>query len=84
MSEIIICPVCERQIPANFLCCCFYCGFDLEKLDDDKSIKKAKDIFDGYKIWSEKDCRPLMNVLASVVLGLLIIFISLHACSFVA
>lgn len=81
MGEIIICPVCKKQIPADFLNCCFYCGFDLEKLSDEKCIEKAAERFCGYKLCVERSYRTLSNVLASVILGLLIVLMSLHACS---
>ena len=75
MSESIICPVCEKNIPSDAIYCCFYCGFDLNMVNDEKAIGKAKKHFEVDKIGLEREYKPLFNVVAGVVLGLLIVFI---------
>ena len=45
MSESRICPVCEKEIPADARFLCPHCHFELKWLDDDGEIEKARKIF---------------------------------------
>jgi len=45
MSETKVCPVCMNQIPLKVKDCCFYCGFDLTKLNSIHLIERAKQRF---------------------------------------
>jgi len=47
MSESIICPVCEQEIPADAEFLCPHCHFELKWLDDDREIERAKQSFTG-------------------------------------
>ena len=65
MSETRICPVCMKQIPRKDWECCFYCGFNLSKLDDEKNVEKAKQWFTCGKFKSKKFFDTILKKLFS-------------------
>jgi hypothetical protein len=69
--------VCENEIPADVAVACPHCLFDLRMLDDDLSIERAKNHYEGVKITPKKRNSSLLNVIGGVVLGLIILFIFL-------
>jgi len=49
MELIKFCPVCEKHLPKDVVDFCFYCGFNLTRVNDKKKVTKCKYNFCGTK-----------------------------------